>query len=170
MVYSDFMRVFVSFFVHSTAGASQETSAIRRLYLGAWKEKVKDESSLERNEGSEGDRTLWKGSWHGRGSDGKWIFWWVFWILVLGSKANSQEIIFEMALVQRGGFIKVWGWNSWAGKAAVPWLWGASDSIPWGWGGVNGGGKGKRFQIKTHRNLEGCLWSSWGGFFPLERH
>ena len=38
---------------------------------------------------------------------------------MLGFEANGQEKILEMSLVQKGGFIKAWGQNLWAEKAAL---------------------------------------------------
>lgn len=38
------------------------------------------------------------------------------------SGANDQEGILQMSLVQNGGFIKAWGQDPWAGRAAAPGL------------------------------------------------
>ena len=38
------------------------------------------------------------------------------------SRADYQERILGMPLVQNGGFIKAWGQDPWVGKAAVPGL------------------------------------------------
>lgn len=74
-----YLVVFALFIVHLTARAPKETPAIRRLYLGAQEEKVRDEDTLGENDGNEGEqdsmgrvltreRTGWKvdilmGSW-----------------------------------------------------------------------------------------------------------
>ena len=38
---------------------------------------------------------------------------------MLGFKADGQEGILEMSLVQKGGFIKARGQDPWAGRAAL---------------------------------------------------
>lgn len=42
----------------------------------------------------------------------------------LKSGAADQERIFEMSLLQNGGFTKAWGQDPWAGRIAAPGLWG----------------------------------------------
>jgi len=37
----------------------------------------------------------------------------------LGFEANSQERILETPLVQKGDFIKAWGWDPWAERVAL---------------------------------------------------
>ena len=61
------------------------------------------------------------------------------------STADEQERILETSVVQNGGFIKAWGQDPWAGKAAALGLRWVADYIPGSWEGFEDSVLSKEF-------------------------
>ena len=50
------------------------------------------------------------------------MWFWNVGELVGGVRSGANELILEKSLVQKGDFMKAWGQDPWAGRAAAPGL------------------------------------------------